>query len=107
MSLGDALAHEWQVTIRNGGSLPTFPEGTTAKVVVVRPASEAEREQGFETVSVEQDATVDATSGMVRCKLKADCYGGAGLMRAAMRVISSGNTITVAHMTAQITDDAS
>lgn len=107
MSQGDALAHEWRVTIKSEGAAQLLSAEATAKAVVVRPASEAERAQGLETVTVEQDATVNAASGVVSCVLGAGAYAGAGLIRAAMRVSSSGSTVTVARMTAQVVDDAS
>ena len=102
LEYGDAGAHKWVVSIRDGRKVADL-SGMTAKCFFARAASAAEKQQGASKVTLILDAQVDAQKGMVSCMLDEACYNGVGSAAAVMRVYNaSGQAMAAARMTAML-----
>lgn len=105
LEYGDGNAHEWRVTVRRNREA-VYLDGVTAKCMITRPANAAEREKGYTSVTVIQDASICAAAGMISCVLNAACYAGMGRVKGVMKLIGAdGESVTVARMTAGISRD--
>lgn len=102
MECGDAAAHLWCVTLKDGGKRADL-SGASAKCFVMRAAAAEEKAQGITSVTVIQDAQVDAEKGVVSCLLDKGCYAGVGAITGIMRVYSAtGGVMAAAKMTAML-----
>lgn len=100
MEYGDGGAHRWIVWICRGKEKANL-QNLTAKCFVRRAASAEEKAQGMGSVTVIQEAQVDAESGSVSCLFDAACYIGVGAVAAVMRVYDAeGHAVAAAKMTA-------
>ena len=100
MEHGDGQAHRWCVAIRKDGKAADLT-GMNAKCYVTRAANAAEKAEGVSSVSVIQDANVDAEGGTVECTFESGCYAGVGAMKCVMRLYDgAGSAMATAKMTA-------
>lgn len=100
MEYGDGGAHRWIVWVCRGKEKADL-QNLTAKCFVRRAASAEEKAQGMGSVTVIQEAQVDAESGSVSCLFDAACYIGVGAVAAVMRVYDAeGHAVAAAKMTA-------
>ena len=104
---GDGGAHEWRVTVRRN-RVPVDLTGMTARCLITRAASSAEREKGIASVTVYMEAQVSAAAGEVSCVFDAGCYAGVGSVAGTMLLVGEdGQSTTVARMSARTSRTAS
>lgn len=95
MEYGDGGAHRWIVWASKRGKKADL-KNLTAKCFIRRAASAEEKAQGMGSVTVIQEAQVDAESGSVSCLFDKACYAGVGAIAAVMRVYDAENHVVAA-----------
>lgn len=102
MEYGDGGAHRWIVWASKRGEKADL-KNLTAKCFLRRAASAEEKAQGMGSVTVIQEAQVDAESGSVSCLFDKACYAGVGAIAAVMRVYDAeSHVVAAAKMTGVI-----
>ena len=102
MECGDKGAHVWRVRVLDRKAQADL-SASSAKCFVTRPASAAEKAQGYTQKTIEVDAQIDLEDAMVNCEFSEACYNGVGPVSCVMRIYDSdGGILSVAKMTAML-----